>query len=442
MVTEKELDSNQGPNVLLMVTALAVYALVTIPLALNKYEDGKKIIALIGWTVFYVFVLWLMAAGRKKKRLLEEQFRLEAAKKQEEKIKAASMEMKKIEEKLLSGIETGFLNPFFERYITLTQKPLATTKKYTNSQFSEFSREFLSYYYRYESFLKTLSRGLYRMSKRKDSCLMNIPEDIFLGKSRYSMARFVENHSKGRKGELSVRKTLIKDEIGFYESVNMQSDDTQIETDFIIVKGNNIVLLEVKDYAAEKIVFDSSGEIYRVFRDRAEPVENVLSQVNRHKKFIKKNFPENVVVTTLIVLSDKNSVVVNNMDSDRLKVVVPDYISNVIEEMDGKDQEAEEVIRSRIQELRANERYFNFFDIEREIEEFRKLMGEIDSPLIVFKNLYMSGVDTFEESMVNQHQKLYLAQENGSEMTAFSTKDFIKAHTNYREYGRAFNYKP
>lgn len=306
--------------------------------------------------VFGVFpVLWMARiwkesmvkeADDKKNRKLEKEMSYE---------EAAMKEVYSV----LPSRDIGYLGEIFQKFYA--REAVADTY-YTNSEFGE----------KMSLFMPKLDEAMEiygRLVKSDEFSGWDVPEAVRGVDTPYNMYR---GYKKGFDGEDRVRRVLLDNGVKFMESVNLRNGDFQIEVDFMMLVGNNVVTLEVKDYAAEEIILDDSGELYKVVNGKEVPVENVLNQINRHRKFIKENFPKGVKVVNLIVLSDRGTVVKNRIREEDIRIVVPEYVVNIVDKLSNEDKNTENEVRKIIEELRASERRFKFFNIEalnRELDE-------------------------------------------------------------------------
>lgn len=177
---------------------------------------------------------------------------------------------------------------------------------------------------------------------------------------------------KGKSGEDKAKQVLDSLGILYYDSFNLKDDlrNESVEIDFITVLGGTIYAIEVKDYSADTIILESSGQFIRQSGDYTYNLDT-LKQISRHNEFLRTTIGSSMDIKNLIVLTDKETLVQDNFKSENVKVIYIDALPFLI----GKNQsEADKAILLELNNYRTQAKRFKFFNIDNVLSDFNKLM--------------------------------------------------------------------
>ncbi|SMP57377.1 Nuclease-related domain-containing protein [Anoxynatronum buryatiense] len=167
---------------------------------------------------------------------------------------------------------------------------------------------------------------------------------------------------KGHFGEVKAQKVLDNLAIEYMEGFNFHGKDSteSVEIDFLTIVKGTLYTIEVKDYSADEIAIESSGQLMKWINGRSEPLE-IMNQVSRHGKFLRSIFGNQMQIISIIALSDKNTRVIDNFNSDTLKVVYVDALPFLI---GAAQTEADLDLLSQLLKYKTKPKMFPFFDID------------------------------------------------------------------------------
>lgn len=200
----------------------------------------------------------------------------------------------------------------------------------------------------------------------------NLPEalnlDLDIDYYTYdSMRAFSENMYKGFKAE-EIMMEKIGHLSGLLDNITLEKNGHKVELDAIIINDEGVYLIEVKNYSADTITFESSGMAYRENRNRSERMD-ILDQVSRARNIIRDIIGPNINIYNVIVFADDDTRIIDNMNHENIRAVHMDLLSFLFQNQTNHNPENKD-IENRLLSARASERKYDFYDINRVKADF------------------------------------------------------------------------
>ena len=173
-----------------------------------------------------------------------------------------------------------------------------------------------------------------------------------------------ENLYKGMSGEERVKEKLKHLDNVFYGRT-YRKDGQTVELDCMVVNDDGVYLIEIKNYKADKIVFETSGTLYRHNYGKVEKIDT-LSQVARARGIMQDIVGREYNIYNVVVFVDSanNDVeIIDNMNNPNIKIVCLDFLPFLFQNNNMKDKEIDLAI-SRLRECEIPENKFENFDAE------------------------------------------------------------------------------
>lgn len=216
--------------------------------------------------------------------------------------------------------------------------------------------------------LDLLDRLKYIISGDNEDLSKQLKLDLDLDNYSYdSMRAFSENISKGfRAEEIMMKKIGHLD--GLLDNITLEKNGQTVELDAILVNDDGVHLIEVKNYSADTIIFESSGMAYRNRRNHSEKID-ILDQVSRARNIIRDIIGPNINIYNVIVFADNNTKVIDHMNNENIKVVHMDLLSFLFQNQTNHKPENKD-IENLLLESRVEERKYDFYDVTRVKSDF------------------------------------------------------------------------
>lgn len=301
-----------------------------------------------------------------------EYFRIKGTKEKYEKRfkdKAVNYIKKTIKEELINKIpQLAISDSDLEIYLRLYK--YETTENlmgwYTNEEFSIKSKELIEKL----SILEQVKKNEAKLVDTVFDCRtsrLNVINDIFDKYNPNTPISICNGILKGVSGEEKVNDILKSLKIEYHDNFNFSPslDGESVEIDFITVLQGKIYTIEVKDYFADMIVLENSGQFIRKKGGITDNL-NTLKQILRHNQSLRMVVDSSINIVNIIVLSDNRTKVLDNFRNENIKVVYVDALPFMIGE---KQSHEDKRILLELNNYKTEAKKFKFFDIYNTLDE-------------------------------------------------------------------------
>lgn len=230
-----------------------------------------------------------------------------------------------------------------DRLSLVTEAVLNTYEKYNN------------YNYRHDDSFHDLNSNALEFYTR------NIHKRINSKSAYQQIINLYSGFSAEEKLDTILRETISEKSIVF-SNCTVEANKRISEFDHIILSNNKVYIIEIKNYKAQYIRFDRSGQVLKSYDGISEEVDKAGEQMMKQRRAAKQIFGDHVEVHNVFVLMNNKTVIKSGSQSEFIHVTYIDSVDMFLELQNLKLGGQEKLLEEKLASVQIPEIKFPFPD--------------------------------------------------------------------------------